>query len=99
MSAETANQALKGMTFLELDSLQSDPGLQSSLEDRLTKSLTSWALFGAANHKGGDYGRALDLTLAEVEAHPGTVTELTVIVPPPAHKEIAEALRLRGSRS
>jgi len=69
LSAEACNQALKGLTFFELDALQEDVGLQANLEDRLTKSLTSWSLFGAANQKGGDFGRALDLSLlAELKA-------------------------------
>lgn len=63
LTAEACNQALKGTTFFELDTLQEDVGLQASLEDRLTRSLTSWSLFGAANQKGADYGRALDLSL------------------------------------
>ncbi len=63
LTAEVCNQALKGTTFFNLDDLQSDVGLQGALEDRLTRSLTSWSLFGAANHKGADYSRAVDLSL------------------------------------
>lgn len=63
MTAEACNQALKGTTFFNLDDLQSDVGLQGAIEDRLTRSLTSWSLFGAANHKGADYSRAVDLSL------------------------------------
>jgi Cytosol aminopeptidase family, N-terminal domain len=42
--------------------------------------------------------RALDLTLHEVDAHPGIVDELTVITAAAAQKELTDALRLRAIR-
>jgi hypothetical protein len=42
---------------------------------------------------------ALDFILAEIDAQPGIVADLTVLVPAAAHKEVAEALRLRAVRS
>jgi hypothetical protein len=43
--------------------------------------------------------RALDLAMAEIEAQPGTVGELTIITPPALQKDLTEALRLRAVRS
>jgi hypothetical protein len=42
---------------------------------------------------------ALDRVLAEVDAHPGVVADLTLLVPAAAQKEVAEVLRLRAVRS
>jgi len=42
---------------------------------------------------------ALELALAEIDASPGVVTDLTVLVPAGAQKEVAEVLRLRAVRS
>src|SRR5262252_1636819 len=43
--------------------------------------------------------RALDLAMAEIDAQPGALSELTVIVPPAAQKELSDVLRRRSSRS
>jgi hypothetical protein len=43
--------------------------------------------------------RTLDLVLDEIDAHPGTITELTLLAPAAAQKELAEAIRLRAVRS
>jgi hypothetical protein len=43
--------------------------------------------------------RALDLALAEIAAQPGFLADLTIIVPPASQKELAEAVRVRASRS
>jgi hypothetical protein len=43
--------------------------------------------------------RALELALAEIEAQPRVVTDLTLLVPAAAQKELTELLRLRSSRS
>ena len=43
--------------------------------------------------------RALELVLAEIEAQPGVVSDLTLLVPPAAQKELSEILRVRASRS
>jgi len=54
---------------------------------------------GDAGAAGPSVRRALDLALAEIEAQPGALAELTVIVPPAAQKELTDVLRRRGMRS
>jgi len=54
---------------------------------------------GDAAAPGPSARRALDLALAEIDAQPGALSELTVIVPPAAQKELGEALRRRAVRS
>jgi Cytosol aminopeptidase family, N-terminal domain len=43
--------------------------------------------------------RALDVTLAEIQADPGAVADLTLLVPAASQKELAAALRLRAARA
>ena len=43
--------------------------------------------------------RTLDVVLGEVEASPRVLSDVTVIVPLAAQKELSEAVRLRASRS
>ena len=43
--------------------------------------------------------RALDVVLAEVDAAPGVIDELTVIAPGTVQKELGEVLRLRAVRA
>jgi hypothetical protein len=43
--------------------------------------------------------RTLEVVLDEIDAHPGTITDLTLLAPAAAQKELAEAIRLRAVRS
>jgi len=57
------------------------------------------AAAGAASPNVMSARTALELALAEIDAHPGIVTDLTVLVPAAAQKDVAEAIRLRAVRS
>jgi len=68
----------------------------------LNVSRAALALPGRDGHAGSaplSARRTLDVVLGEVETPPRVLTELTVIVPPAAQKELSEAVRLRASRS